>query len=100
MNSKYMILKTLLLSIFMAFTAVSYAGMMSDLFNTKYDPYYGRLATQSPGCYRECINKLDNCDCACNVDQCKCVRSVNTYEKRTANAPFQPMSELYFSIFD
>lgn len=92
-NIKLLAKLCLLLSIF-SFSSLGFAGMF-DL----YDPYYGRLATQSPGCYRPCVETLDRCDCACNVDQCKCVRSVTTFERRYADPPYQPRSELYVNVF-
>jgi len=100
MKSKYLYLKTAALGIIMSFAASSYAGMMDDMFNSNYDPYYGRLASQSSGCYRPCVETLDRCDCACNVDECKCVRSVTTFENRMPDAPYQDRRELEVNVFD
>lgn len=95
------LVKSLCLFSLLAFSTSSFAGMFFDEgFNTNYDKYYGRDKTQSPTCYRPCVEKLDRCDCACNVDECKCVRSTTTFERRYADPPYSPMSNYYVNWFD
>ncbi len=89
------LLRLLAISSILVFSTSSFAG----IFDTNYDPYYGRDKTQSPSCYRPCIEKLNRCDCACNVDQCKCVRSVTTFERRYEDPPYRPMSDYYVNWF-
>lgn len=91
------LVKFLGLTFLLSFSLSSFAGIFDGFGN--YDPYYGRDKTQSPTCYRPCVEKLDRCDCACNVDECKCVRSVQTFERRYADPPYQPMSQLYTNWF-
>jgi hypothetical protein len=89
--------KLVVINVLLLFTMSGYAGMFDGFGN--YDPYYGRDKTQSPTCYRPCVEKLDRCDCACNVDECKCVRSLTTFERRYADPPYSPMKNYYVNWF-
>lgn len=97
-KSRRVLPKVVAINCLMAVAMSSYGGLFDNLYGN-YDPYYGRDKTQSLTCYRPCINKLDKCDCACNVDQCKCVRSTTTFERVYADPPYSPMSNYYTNWF-
>lgn len=98
-RSKFRFTHKILAMGLLMFTMTGYGGFFGDLFNSNYDPYYGRDKTQSAGCYRPCVETVDRCSCAANVDQCKCLRSVTTFEQRYKDSPYSPMSDYYTNWF-